>query len=148
MIGPMDAISLDVLETGTKAFYRSLITHGNGAQAVTAMQEATNGAFLIFLAEDLFLRILTEYFNKLTTDEQVAARLEPLIARMVLDGVPSPQISRARKIGRAHLGNRKLVFDDAYRKYFFVEEFPENADRFRMSYEACFESALPDGNGA
>lgn len=145
LIGPMDTISTRVLETGTLAFYRSLVVQGNGAKAVTAMQEATKGAFLVFLAEDLFLRILTGYFNELTTESQVAARVELFIADMVLAGVPADQISKARKRGRDYLSDRKLVFDEAYRKYFFVDEVPENAGRFLMSYETCFESAPTNG---
>jgi len=41
---------------------------------------------------------------------------------------------------REFLSDRELVFDTHYRRFFFIDEPPENAERFRLTYESCFES--------
>jgi hypothetical protein len=38
----------------------------------------------------------------------------------------------------AFLSDRKLVFDTHYRRFFFVDEHPEIAARFQMTFESCF----------
>ena len=99
------------------------------------MQAATSGAFLPFAAEILFLMILKGYYNEMTTDAEIAARVEMRIAERVLAGVPPAQIDIERRVMKAKLGDRKAVFDLAYRKFFFIDEHPENVERFKMSFE-------------
>jgi hypothetical protein len=137
LIGPRETISVNTLERGTFAFYRAL-RGGDGTQAVIDMNLATNAAFFPFTAEWLFLTILKGYFNEHTTERQVAARAERIIAPMALAGVSPVRIAATRRDVRAKLRDRKLVFDESYRKFFFVDELPEIADRFRMTFEACF----------
>jgi hypothetical protein len=144
LIGPRETISNNTLEKGTFTFYRSL-RGGDGTQAAIDMNQATDGAFFPFTAEWLFLTILKGYFNEHTTERQVAARTERIVAPMALAGLSSVQLDAARRDISARLRDRKLVFDASYRKFFFVDEHPEIADRFRMTFESCFEEAAPAG---
>src|SRR5205814_2312545 len=104
LIGPADSISIDQLEKGTFAFYRSLFRTGNGGQALIDMNSATGGAFFPVTAEWFFLTILKGYYNEFTTDRQIAARAEKFIARMVLAGVASDRITASRRVMREQLG--------------------------------------------
>jgi glutathione S-transferase len=140
VVGPTETITLDVLEKGTLAFYRTLFDSNDGAQALIAMTKATGGAFLPLSAERHFLNIMVAYFNE-TTPTNIAARVERQIAPMVLQGVPSSEIDRRRHAMRAFLADFKMVFETHYRRFFFVDEHPEIADRFRMTFESCFQNA-------
>jgi hypothetical protein len=53
------------------------------------------------------------------------------------------QAETARRQMRAFLGNRRLVFDTHYRRFFFVDQHPEIAERFKMTFESCFQEAAP-----
>ena len=95
--------------------------------------------FLVLVAEEMFLKILVGYFNDATNEVQIAARAERAIVEMILGGV-APSIATAnRESFRMFLRDRKQVFDTRYPHYFFVDKHPEIADRFRMTYEACFQ---------
>lgn len=139
LIGPKDSISMGVLETGTNTFYRSLLQKGDGGQALREMNEATNNAFFPFSAEWLFLQILEGYFNEHTTPEQVAIRAERVVAHMVLNGASGSHAEMARRQMHAFLSDRKMVFDTQYRHFFFVDVHPEISERFRMTFESCFQ---------
>lgn len=144
LIGPKEQISMGVLETGTTTFYRSLFQKGDGGQALRDMNEATNYAFYPFSAEWLFLQILKGYFNEYTTPEQIAKRAQPVFTRMIMDGASWNQAETARRQMHAFLADRKWVFDEHYRLFFFVDEYPEIAERFRMTFESCFEGSGAD----
>ncbi len=148
LIGPRDSISLGLLEMGTMAFYRSLFRDGDGGKALRDMNDATQNAFFPFTAEWMFLQILKAYYNEHTTPAQIAARVERRIAEMVLAGIPSAEISLTRESMRNFLADRKLVFQKHYLKFFFIDEHPEMADRFRMTFESCFEEAPARDSGA
>jgi hypothetical protein len=132
---------MGVLETGTNTFYRSLFRQGDGGQALRDMNEATDDAFFPFSAEWLFLQILMSYFNEYTTPEQISIRAGRIVAHRVMNGVPWAEVHAARDQVHAFLSNRKLVFDMTYRRFFFVDEHPEIAERFRMTFESCFQEA-------
>ena len=87
------------------------------------------------------MRILLGYFNDATNEPQVAARAERVVADMILRGVPPAVAALQREPLQTFLRDRKHVFDSTYRRYFFVDKYPEIADRFRMTYESCFEEA-------
>ena len=107
------------------------------------MNEATGNAFFPFSAEWLFLKILEQYFNEHTNPEQVAIRAERMVAEMVLRGASWDQAELARREMRAFLSDRRLVFNEQHRKFFFIDLHPEIAERFRMTFESCFDEARP-----
>lgn len=144
VIGPMDVIAAGTIEKVTRAFYQTLLRENNGNAATRAVQdvlEPDDGMVLSITAEWLFMKILEGYYNELTTDVQVAARAERMIAAWALQGVPAAELGRRRKFIKAHLVNRHAVFDKCYSKFFMVDKYPENAKRFIMSFDRCFQEA-------
>ena len=73
------------------------------------------------------MQILVGYFNEHTTDEQIAARAEGFISPMALQGVPPVELARRRSAMKAQLADRPALFDACYKKFFFVDKYPENA---------------------
>jgi hypothetical protein len=144
VVGPMQVVSAGVLETATHAFYRSILNGGDSSAATRAIGEALHpneAMFWTVTAEWLFLEILKGYYNEMTTDDQIAARVERFIAPLALQGVPAAEMARRRAITKAHLADRPALFDACYQKFFFVEKYPENAKRFILSFERCFQEA-------
>ena len=78
--------------------------------------------FFPFSAEWMFLQILMGYYNELTTDAQIAARVERRIAPMALQGVPAAELAVRRRAMRAQLEDRRGLFDVTYRRFFFVDK--------------------------
>jgi hypothetical protein len=144
VVGPLQVVSAGVLETATRAFYRSILSGGDGSAATRAIREALHpneAMFWTVTAEGLFLEILKGYYNEMTTDDQIAARVERFIAPMALQGVPPAEMARRRAMMKANLADRPALFDACYRKFFFVDKYPENAKRFILSFERCFQEA-------
>lgn len=144
VVGPMREIDVPEIDKAIPVFYRALFRDLKGVTALKAMNEALSPGsepFHVLTAEDMLLRVLVSYFNEATNDTQVAARAEGIIAQQILNGMP-PAIAVARREQlRARLGDRKAIFDAAYRAFFFVDKHPEIANRFVMTYELCFQEA-------
>lgn len=144
LIGPMRTIDVLEIDKAVPAFYRSLFLNRNGVAAAMAMNKALppdREPFLVLTAEKMFLDILLGYFNDATSEKQVAARAESIIVQQILNGVSPPVAVAKRESLRTFLRDRKTVFDSTYRTFFFVDKYPEIADRFRMTYELCFQEA-------
>jgi hypothetical protein len=143
LIGPMRKIRIPDIDKAVPAFYRSLFRDRDGAAAFNEMNRALpdGPAFLVMTAEKMFLDILLGYYNEMTTDEAVEERVEGIIRHRVAAGA-SPQAANAgREWMRAMLRDRRRVFDEAYRRFFFIDKHPEIAERFQMTYEGCFQEA-------
>jgi hypothetical protein len=143
-IGPMRPIEVPEIDRATRAFYRTLLRERDGSSAVLAMNatlDPKREPFLALSAEWMFLEILKLYYNEATTESQIAARVEAKYVEMILQGIPLGEASRQREAMRAFHHDRKGLFDATYRRFFFVDKFPEITDRFRMTFEACFHEA-------
>jgi hypothetical protein len=144
VIGPMRPIDVPEIDRATRGFYHSFFRDRNGVAAATAMNatiEPDRMPFLVLTAEWMFMQILLGYFNDATTETEIAARAERVVVDMILRGVPPAVAALRRQQLRTFLRDRKHLFDSTYRRYFFVDKYPEIADRFRMSYESCFAEA-------
>jgi hypothetical protein len=144
IVGPMNPVSAGAVERATRAFYATLLRDGNNTAAIRAINEALRpdeAGFWSIPAEILFLEILKAYYNELTTDEQIAARVESRIAALVLSGSSPAEIERRREVLTAELNDRAGLFDSCYQRFFFVDQYPESANRFILSFERCFQEA-------
>ncbi len=144
IVGPVGAPSARAVEKGTRAFYRALFKDWSWTKAGDAMNSALrseDAAFWMLSAERHFLKILQGYYNEYTTEEQIAARVERYIAPLCLRGVPPAELARLRSEWRAKLRDRQSAFDQAYRRFFFLDKYPELAERFVLSFERCFQEA-------
>lgn len=51
--------------------------------------------------------------------------------------VPAEEIAEWRERTRAFLLNHEARFDLEWRKFFYIDEFPENAKRFDFTLDDC-----------
>ncbi len=144
IIGPTDVLRQGTLEKATNAFYRSVLAGDDGTAAIRAISTAvapTEALFLAVTAEWLFLQILQDYFNQMTTEDQLAARVEGSIAPLALLGVSPAEMDRRRALMKAQLADRPGLFNACYREFFFVDQYPDNSERFLLSFDRCFQDA-------
>jgi hypothetical protein len=148
IIGPTEEVPARAIETATGAFYRALLQNGDGNAAFRAIDAARGPDDPVFWklpAETLFLEIVKGYYNEMTTDEQITARVEGLVAPLALRGVPANETVRQRAILKAHLEDRRWLFEKCYRRFFLVDKYPEIAERFILSFERCFLDTAANG---
>jgi hypothetical protein len=148
LIGPRDTVEWSAIASANTAFYQTLVSTGDGAQAVDAMRAATGGAespFHFYSAQWFFQQVLRAYFEREGSDAGIAVRrqqmLEKLDATAEHEGrSPEERQRNARLFAAmvdATLQDRQGLFDK-YRKIFFLEDLhPENATRFGVSLEEC-----------
>jgi len=144
VVGPMRSTDVPEIDRVTRAFYYSLFRDRDGVRASTAMNAAVtpgNMPYLVLTAEWMFLQILLGYFNESTNEPQIEARAERAIVELISRGIPMEVATMQREPMQSFLRDRKRVFDSTYRRYFFIDNHPEIADRFRMTYESCFQEA-------
>jgi hypothetical protein len=139
VVGPTEELSARVIETATINFYRTLLqtSDGNAAfGAINSRLDPGDPGFWKLPAEALFLDILKNYYNESSTQDRIAARAEGDIAPLALKGFNADAIGKAREKRKMEI--HKELFDQCYEKFFFVDKYPEIAERFILSFERCF----------
>lgn len=144
IFGPKSTLSIPDVEKATTAFYRELFRTRNLNAALNATNGALNPGEMAcwgLSAEYLFVEILRAHYQHehKQSEDDVARRVESVIARM-----PPPPIGRApvghdqmAAIVRARLLDPKWLFEEAYRRFFFLDTQPDNAERFKIALEDC-----------
>lgn len=140
LVGPLRATSIHEVDQATAMFYGELFRTSDGAAAARSLAGGNTG-FWTLTAEWLFLQTMLGYFNEMTTDSSLAARVEGIVAPMLLRGTMPAELPARRAWVRRALEDREALFERTYRRFFFVDKYPEIAERFALSYAGCFESA-------
>ena len=107
------------------------------AQEVTKLVEAKkdiSGPEVIAALKDKFPGIK---FNEASVQVSFANVRKKL-------GLSPAEMGRQCALMKAKLADRAALFDECYQAFFFVRKYPENAKRFILSFELCFQEA----NGA
>lgn len=125
-----------------------MLATGDGNVACDAANAAIDGEGVQWAipAEHLFMEILKLY-NELTTEKQIVARVEAQIAPLALQGASPSELADRRAIMKGQLRDRRKTFDDCYRQFFFVDRYPDNAKRFILSFDRCFQEATNTQDG-
>lgn len=137
IVGPSRAIDDFPLEAGAKAFYREAFRSNNFNAALVAANRAidpTRDALFGSSAEQLFRMQVRGYFKTHCSEAALDERTDKIVREHGGEPVDVPDRWQAV---RTVLSDRRRVFDDAYKKFLFVDRYPENADRFRVSFESC-----------
>jgi len=147
LIGPNRAVRTREMSDGCMAFYRTLFGQLNGDTALKAVNDAVNPAektFWIISAETAFKTVYQGYLDKQCTPEAIEKRVETIVAnigaRLRAEGRPARfnwEIERNRETARKHLSDHRARFEEMRREFFFIDLYPENAERFDFTFEDC-----------
>ena len=142
------------LAKGCQTFYRGLFScAGDGNEAFRAMNDAvdaTKPTFFTISAEGALKMVFRGYLQERCTPGEIERRVDAMEAKALQqrrdDGLPnmfSKDKQWARRLLRDSLLNHRAHFERIRRDFFFVDQFPENDQRFDVEFEDCQPS--PDG---
>jgi hypothetical protein len=148
LIGPDHKIFPHELAKGCQAFYRGLFSRtGDGNKALGLINDAVNPTkptFFVISAEGSFRMLFRGYLKELCTPVEIERRVDAIEAKALQqrrdDGLPdmfSKDKERARRLLRDRLLDHHAHFDRIRRAFFFVDQFPENDQRFDVRFEDC-----------
>jgi hypothetical protein len=85
------------------------------------------------------------YFEERCSPEALAARVDAMLARLsvrfrvTLGTEPSQELVNAwRRDAHAGLSDHKGLFEKLRRDFFFINAYPENDERFDITFEDCW----------
>jgi len=147
LIGPNRKIYEPEVLKGCLAFYRTLFERRDGDAALRAMNDAvstTEETFWNVSAELAFKLAFQSYMRGEGSPEGAAVRADAFATRRAARvgaqrGAPvgADEIVEWRERTRAFLLNHEARFDLEWRKFFYIDEFPENAKRFDFTIDDC-----------
>jgi hypothetical protein len=158
IIGPNRDICARDIQSATRAFYATLFQRRHATTAYNAMNEALGTpspgrarAFYAFTAEELFAETMRTYFAECQRDGDTDTRVDRVVADVVATkwnerGIGTSAIERQhlREAVRAQLTNHREYFERSWRQFFFVDRYPENAERFPIRFEECWNDRSVD----
>lgn len=128
-------------------FYRTIFARLNADEAITAMNGAVDPqheTFWHISAETAFMLAFQDYMEGDGSPEGATVRADEFAtrraARIAVERcvpVPPKEVEQWRLDARAFLENHDLRFAMERRKFFYIEEFPENDARFEFTLDDC-----------
>jgi hypothetical protein len=148
LIGPEHKIFPEQLAKGCQAFYRGLFSRqGDGNEAFRAMNDAVDPAqpkFFAISAEGALKMVFRGYLKELCTPGEIERRVDAMEAKALQqrhdDGLPDmfwKDKQRARRLLRDGLLDHRSHFERIRRDFFYIDQFPENDQRFDVKFEDC-----------
>jgi hypothetical protein len=148
LIGPRRELDETQVLASCRAFYQTIFDQKDGNAALKAMNDAvitTEETFWTMSAELAFKVAFQDYMLRGDGSPQGAAvRAEAFATRRAARvaarrgaQVPVAEVAEWRERARAFLLNHEARFDLEWRKFFYIDEFPENAQRFDFTLEDC-----------
>lgn len=143
LIGPPENASPDALLNATRKFYAALVEHLDMNEALEAMND--DGPFDKWTikpatAEILFCRVFRMYVAESGAGEKLQARenelVEAIARRRNLDALETAAL---RTEVRADLSEHRSAYERLRRTFLMLDMFPENKERFGLTYDRCFK---------
>jgi hypothetical protein len=142
MIGPNRTLTDNEVQKASIKFFQTMFEDRsavNGFRAMNDVIDPQRMTFSVVTAEMAFRGVYQEYLKNHCTEEQLAAREERIAAQMEpLErdrGSSEEQLNQSRMKLQMFLRDHRLHFEDMRRKFFFVDQYPENDLRFNISFE-------------
>jgi hypothetical protein len=142
LIGPKRIMYPDELEKASIVFYRTLFEKMDAPTAWRAMNatidsDPSKTTFAVFTAQFSFRYIMHDFLKVRETEAELAAAEARIEAMAAAQGIPGSLIEQRRPALRDHLRNFEQNYEATKRKYFFIDQYPENAARFPVTLEDC-----------
>ncbi len=139
--GPPEEVKLGELSVAYGDFYRTAIFEGDPLAAAKKLIEPREGKqrYMLMLASVYFTQLFARYLAHYCTDAKLLERAKELSHRARAENAPQkPGPGRMhRMIRRKHPKSFRKIATE----YFMVDLFPENANRFPVSYEEALSEA-------
>lgn len=142
MVAPRSSVDdVDVLDA-MRLFYHQLLNRsGEIDLALTAVRSKGRGDFEFLSAELWMCQVFQESIKpdpNETHDERVARLLDDALAGTI--PIVTESMQQRAKISE-ELSAEEAWFDFLRTRFLMLDQFPENAERFRFTYEDCLKVA-------
>jgi hypothetical protein len=145
LIGPPEDASPDALLNATRKFYGAFVEHLDLNEALEAMndhQPFEQWTIKPATAEILFCRVFRMYVNEAGVGEKLQARENELVAAIARRrNLNVLQTARVRTEVRADLSDHRSAYERLRKTFLMLDIFPENEERFGLTYDRCFKGA-------
>lgn len=147
MVAPNGIVHTRQLYQGMRAFYEELLLSGDGDASVRALNDAgaeddSDLQYHWRSAEGVFRDVYRETIARTLKGKQGKAFLdEQLTKHMSKPHGRQAGLSRTRKaLKAATLEALRPAFNKARDRYLMLDEFPEQRERFTLTYEDCLSN--------
>ena len=140
LIGPKSTVMDLHLKDRFVDFYRELFNSGDAEEALQLLNESSAhgsaNTFFTPTAESFFKVTYRRYLSELCTDDACRDRAKQI--RKGLEGLMFP-LPHPNAIALYLMANKGEFFDLHKEKFFMIDLYEENRDRFRVTYEEIAE---------
>ena len=154
LIAPHRKLDEEEVLKGCLAFYRTVFSRMNGDDALKTMNDAIDPmreTFWHVSAETAFMLAFQNYLAgdgspegaELLADGFATRRAARLAAKRGFP-VPFGDVEQWRHAARAFLTNHNARFEMERRKFFYIDECPENDARFDFTFADCRPQTQPE----
>jgi len=136
LVGPTKALQGYELLSSFSAFYKEVFASGSGGTAVRKLNESSpNGDINYYFtdATTFFINVYRNYLKKHCTKKAYDERARAM--RKKLKKSNPAKIPSIGELRRKLKSTQKDFFEKYRMKYFMVDLFPENGNRFKVTYE-------------
>ena len=144
VIGPVEEISDLTLKRDFAAFYDTFFRSLSGDDTINALNNGASGPDRIYhfrTSAGLFMRAYIAYHQTHCVGKGKNVRLEALVTEAMKEpDTRSKGVNWVRKHLKAELGKEREHFMKVKNRFFMIDKFPENAERFLISYDDAIET--------
>lgn len=133
LLGPSGEVSPLDLKSSYSAFFLSLLNAANAVTAISSLLQSheRKAHYFLLTAEEMFRAVLMVYQGTCSTDAQLSERTERFAGVLEKRGAPTAVFNSLRsEVERAE----RNILEGIYKRFFFVDLFPENKMRFSRAY--------------
>ncbi len=147
VIGPETEVTAGAIERDFGAFYDEFFKSLDGIKALKALNLGTNSTSWTYhfrSAANLFTKAYVHYYKEHCVGSGLESRIEALTDQ-VLQNPKVGNLDRtwARAQVAERLKNGQQDFSRMKNQFFFIDLFPENRDRFPLSYQDVLAKTYP-----
>jgi hypothetical protein len=147
LIGPNREVSPSELLRGLVAFFGTVFSRQDGDRAMRAMNgivDQGEDTFWHISAETVFMLAYQDYLETQGSPAAIASRADGIAKRVAARieaqrsaSVSPEEIDALRRQALALVANHDAHFAAERRRFFYIDEFPENDRRFDFTLDDC-----------
>jgi len=148
VVGPLkDVVRAGDLRDAMESFYSYLLETFDARGALKAVNTGLPPAdwlYVLETAEVMLCRIFHTYVNELSTDAKLKDRENEVVAEIVRNRNFDLTVAfDARERARQQLGDHQAAFDRYRKDFLWIDEYPANDKRFRLTLTDCVNLRPP-----
>lgn len=134
LVGPKREVDYQAILTNFSAFYKEVLTSGDGDRAVKLLNKDAkegDGDYFYKNAESFFKEVFRKYKTVSCSPKSLKERARQIRKKLIKS---KSAVLPSRNQIECHLGKTKDTFEKYKNDFFMIDLFPENAKRFTIEY--------------